>query len=394
MKTQSLDIKLKTLKKELNNLFLERETLIDLYLSCMISGYSIFVGGMPGTGKTFLAKKITEAFQGKSCYRLLQASSTLEEIIGAVDLSALDKGCFRRKLENGAVMADTLILDEGFKANAVVLNALLGLILDKTYQNGDDGEITSPLNMTVVCSNELPQDESLQAFWDRFLVRFWVNELSPANRMTLMKRRAGSIKTPQITTEFTREELTELKEQSKQIQINDGLIEAIVQVTDWLKKEKGIIVSDRRHEQIVDLVKAYSTVLGKDEADDESLDILEHICWDVPEDSAKVKEALQKFGNPLTTSAKTYYQQAFELNNEVGDFDGNHQNLRPFQLGAQQRLTKISEIKDILQGKILVEKKNKKARIKSAEEYLKKIEGIEYSISEKIAKTYNLSSAN
>ena len=245
--------------------------------------------------------------------------------------------------------------------------------------------------MVVGCSNELPQDESLQAFWDRFLVRFWVNKLSPANRMTLMKRRAGSVKTPQITTEFTKDELTELKEQSKQIQINDGLIEAIVQVTDWLRKEKGIIVSDRRHEQIIDVIKAYSIVLGKDEADDESLDILEHICWDVPEDSSKVKEALQKFGNPLTTAAKAYYQQAFELNNEIGDFDGNHQNLRPFQLGAQQRLTKISEIKDILQGKILVEKKNKKARVKSAEDYLKKIEGIEYSISEKIAKTYNIS---
>lgn len=379
-------IKLKALKSELNQLFLERETLIDLYLSCMISGYSIFVGGLPGTGKTALAKVITEAFQGKSCYRLLQASSTLEEVIGAVDLGALDKGLFRRKLDNGAVMADTLILDEGFKANSPVLNALLGLILDKQYENGDDGTIKSPLNMTVICSNELPQDESLMAFWDRFLIRYWVYELCRNDRLTLMKRRAGSLPTPQIKTKFDKKELLDLKELSQKVEISDDILNAIVDVTYYLRNEYNIIISDRRHEQIIDILKAYTVVLGKTECDDECLDILKHICWDEPSQIEKISQALVKFGNPLTVKAKQAYELCLKLYEKAEN--ANKNNVDFYRSNALEIKKKINEKIDILEDEINKCKPKSKARI--AKENLSKMKGLTVSIDELMYNSYQV----
>jgi len=378
-------IKLKALKSELNQLFLERETLIDLYLSCMISGYSIFVGGLPGTGKTALAKIITEAFQGKSCYRLLQASSTLEEVIGAVDLGALDKGLFRRKLDNGAVMADTLILDEGFKANSPVLNALLGLILDKQYENGDDGTVKSPLNMTVICSNELPQDESLMAFWDRFLVRYWVYELCRNDRLTLMKRRAGSLPTPKIKTKFDKKELSELKELSSKIEIGDDILNAIVDITYHLRNENNIIISDRRHEQIIDVIKAYTVVLGKDECDDECLDILKHICWDEPNQIDKVSQALAKFGNPLTVKSKQFYEMCLSIFKKVEGFDNIKSD--SFRTHAQNSKNKIVEKIDILESEI--NKTKSKSKNKTAKDNLQKMKGLAVAIDEMMYQSFN-----
>ena len=66
--------------------------------------------------------------------------------------------------------AGIAFLDEVFKANSAILNSLLTLLNEREFDNGS-GRLRTPLLSVVGASNELPADDSLLAFFDRFLVR-------------------------------------------------------------------------------------------------------------------------------------------------------------------------------------------------------------------------------
>ena len=121
----SVQDKLNALRRELNRKFLEREAIIDLVLTGIISQRHGFIGGPPGTGKTDLLKTIAAAFSGKFYRRLVTADLTPNDLLGSPDFAALKEGRVVRRLEEGIAGAAIAFLDEIFKGNARTLNALL-----------------------------------------------------------------------------------------------------------------------------------------------------------------------------------------------------------------------------------------------------------------------------
>lgn len=61
-------------------------------------------------------------------------------------------------------------MDEIFKANSAILNALLTLLNERLFDNGNE-RLPVPLLCLVGASNELPESEELDALYDRFLIR-------------------------------------------------------------------------------------------------------------------------------------------------------------------------------------------------------------------------------
>ncbi len=66
--------------------------------------------------------------------------------------------------------ADVAFVDEIFKANSSILNALLTLLNERSFDNGA-GRMRVPLLCLVGASNEMPENEDLDALYDRFLLR-------------------------------------------------------------------------------------------------------------------------------------------------------------------------------------------------------------------------------
>ena len=75
--------------------------------------------------------------------------------------------------------AEVAFLDEVFKANSAILNTLLGLLHERSFDNGQH-RVDVPLVCLVGASNEVPQDESLHAFYDRVLLRVPVTPVDDA----------------------------------------------------------------------------------------------------------------------------------------------------------------------------------------------------------------------
>src|SRR5229473_1415762 len=167
--------KLAAIRDELNQLFLERAELIDGALCALLSAHHLLIIGPPGTAKSMLADELCRRIEGANYFQwLLTRFSTPEEIFGAVSLKALEQDDYRRVTSHKLPEAHIAFLDEIFKANSSILNAILTLINERLFHNGK--EITTvPLLTLFGASNELPEDDELMALYDRFLLRFVVN---------------------------------------------------------------------------------------------------------------------------------------------------------------------------------------------------------------------------
>jgi MoxR-like ATPase len=166
--------KLKKLRDELKQMFLERADLIDGALSALLSAHHLLIIGPPGTAKSMLADELCRRIDGANYFQwLLTRFTTPEEIFGAVSLKALEQDDYRRVTSRKLPEAHIAFLDEIFKANSSILNSILTLINERLFHNGKE-VIKVPLLTLFGASNELPEEEELTALYDRFLVRFVV----------------------------------------------------------------------------------------------------------------------------------------------------------------------------------------------------------------------------
>src|SRR5574341_1018788 len=120
--------KLKKIREELRQTFLERGDLIDGALCALVASQHILIIGPPGTAKSMLADEICRRIEGAGYFQwLLTRFSTPEEIFGAVSLRALEQDDYRRVTSRKLPEAHIAFLDEIFKANSSILNSILTL---------------------------------------------------------------------------------------------------------------------------------------------------------------------------------------------------------------------------------------------------------------------------
>lgn len=335
--------RLRDLIDELDNVFLERTDLIKLLLTAYIAKTNLFIGGPPGTGKTQLSKAVAAAFDSRSFYYLMGATTQPDEVLGAVDLAALKDGEFRRDLDGKLADVELAILDEIFKSNSPCLNTLLGIILDHEIPNGKTVH-KCPLISLVGCSNELPQEDSLAPFWDRFTLRYWVEDVSIKNKKVLMMREAGLEKAPAVTVGFTLEDLDMMQFEASTLPIDSAAIDCILEVSKRLEAE-GISASTRKHVQMIGLIRAWAYVSGDAEVNADHLEVLQHIFWnDLKQREAIAKAIKQILEAPLEAlskilgSATTVFDKAMKI-----DFSesGNLPRAKAFLGGADSKLAEM-----------------------------------------------------
>lgn len=120
----------------------------------MLSSEHVLILGPAGTAKSALARSIAQAFSGTYFERLLTRFSTL---FGAISLKALEQDRFARVVTGKLPEAEFAFVDEVFKANSAILNALLSVINERVFHN-DGAPVACPLITMFGASNELGAD--------------------------------------------------------------------------------------------------------------------------------------------------------------------------------------------------------------------------------------------
>jgi MoxR-like ATPase len=300
--------KLAAIRDELNRMFLERAELIDGALAALLARCHVLIIGPPGTAKSMLAEELCTRIEGANYFQwLLTRFSTPEEIFGAVSLKGLEQDDYRRVTTHKLPEAHIAFLDEIFKANSSILNALLTLINERVFHNGRE-RVPVPLITLFGASNELPDEEELTALYDRFMLRFMADYI--AEDFRFLKMLEGS-RAP-IRTTLTFAEVEELGARARAVTVPGGILRSIAELRHDLGREQ-IVVSDRRWKNSLDVMRAHAMLRGSDTISEDDLLFLEHVLWKDPEERPKVTDVLRRLVRGYEDEARELLIQSQEL---------------------------------------------------------------------------------
>jgi MoxR-like ATPase len=231
---------------------LEREAPVRLALLAALAGEHVLLIGPPGTAKSALARRLHGAFAGTRYFeRLLTRFSTLK---------ALEDDRYERLTDGFLPTAGIAFLDEVFKANSAILNALLTLLNEREFDNGTR-RVRTPLISVIAASNEVPDDESLQAFHDRFLVRVPVAPVGDAQFAALLALYETAV--PNVPEPITPAERAALGAAAPGVALSDAFVDACSALRAWLAVHSLPALSDRRWRQFVALARTAAASEGR-----------------------------------------------------------------------------------------------------------------------------------
>lgn len=272
----------------------ERDECLKLLLLSMFAGKSIFLFGPPGTAKSMIARRASEAFkvddaENKFFDYLMNRFSTPEEIFGPIDIAELKKNNLKRQTHGYLPEAHFAFLDEIWKSSPAILNTLLTIINERIYKSGKY-RIKVPLKGLVCASNEFPpENQGLEALYDRMIVRYFVGPLEDVeNFEKLLFDNNAEFDNTNIDA-FSIDELALIQKNSKNIPFNSAakkLIRAIKYKLEELRAEKNQqakdvpYVSDRRWKNCVELLRVAAFLGDKNEVDISDISLLRHVLWE------------------------------------------------------------------------------------------------------------------
>lgn len=216
-----------------------------------------------------------------------------------------------------------VFLDEIFKANDGILNALLTALNERKFTN--EGEtVDIPVISFFAASNEIPnfnnpEESILKPLYDRLELKLMTEYVKKRDaRLDVLKKKQAKIG-GRIANTITLNELYAMQAEVDSVIIPDSINELMDDIVCELR-DKGVHISDRKYFNYYPLAQAFAWLCGKSEVTSIDLLILRHCLWTNPAERTVINEVLErKCVNPLKEDLDNIRAMALECFNDFED---------------------------------------------------------------------------
>lgn len=314
----------------LKNGIYEKDEAIGLGLLAAVAGESIFLLGPPGVAKSLIARRLKYAFSdGKSFEYLMNKFSTPDELFGPVSIKKLkDEDKYERLTDRYMPGANVVFLDEIWKAGPSIQNALLTIVNEKIYRNGEE-DVKVDIHLIISASNELPpRNEGLEALWDRFLIRYTVQEISNKGNFLSMITQTDDVYKDHVTAN-DKIDVATLQAWTKainEIELPKEVLNTIQIIKHKLEEhdrraDAPFNIYDRRWKKMVNLLRTSALLNGRKEVDLMDCFLLSHCLWSstIHQETLReiIAETIRNHGYSVAMNLTSLKKEVNEFEKEV-----------------------------------------------------------------------------
>ncbi len=315
--------------------FVGKDEIADLLGISLIAKENLFLLGPPGTAKSAIVRLLSSCIEGgKNFEYLLTRFTEPNELFGPFDIRRLKDGELVTNTEGMLPEASMIFLDEIFNANSAILNSLLMALNEKIFRRGKETR-KLPALMFVGASNVLPEDESLNALLDRFLIRVNCDYVAP-DLLQQVLLAGWKMENDEFEEKplITPAEIIALQQASRRVDLAP-VRNQYIDIVHSLRNT-GIKVSDRRAVKLQNLIAASALICNRQTAILSDLWVLKYI-WDT-EEQVEILAGIINAIIEKDTAAQAHPQAMFnklpnpeEVMKEVNLLTGQWEEQRTFE---------------------------------------------------------------
>ena len=191
----------------------------------------------------------------------------------------------------------------------------------------NDGQaVHIPLISLIGASNEPPEDETLDALHDRFILRIklgYVKDVANKKRMhtNYISERANRMQAL-TKTKLTIDEINCLQNNAKSVGVSKNIVNQFVRLVASLERQ-NIHPSDRRQNECFKIMQAAAVIRGAVEVGLDDFRHLIYVLWDKEEQIPIIESEVLKMINPYDDKFKEITKTFNEIKSSIENATNN-----------------------------------------------------------------------
>ena len=265
MEIKEIQSKCSQVKGSIQKVIIGKNDVIELVLTTLLAGGNVLLEDVPGTGKTVLAKSLAKSLA--FCFNRIQFTPDLlpSDVTGIHYYNAKEGEFVFRK---GPVFSNILLADEINRATPRTQSGLLECMEEAQITVDGETKVLEKPFFVIATQNPVETAGTFplpEAQLDRFMMELSMGLPEEEEEIQMLERFRQENPIEQLKAVCSREELLEMQQNIKSLEVSRVVSRYLVQVVQSTRKNKKIAVgvSPRGSLALFRSVQAYAAIQGR-----------------------------------------------------------------------------------------------------------------------------------